>query len=848
MSSNDISSRPKTFDGGSGFNKYVAKILSYAMLHSFADAYNESWAPAPPKDANAPTGNERKDLAAWRLMDQKARGLLLETVSQVIRAMLEHDFTVSTVAAERPTYVSMVSRQTGAPYSISVLLRGTPDKAKHKYSASAALMLTYLEQKYGKKGLIEAYTTFLKMTRVVCPPGRNPQPYLNQVTAAYQQLVALGVIMPDPTLALSYAAALPPSTNGLSKFLVSKSMALTGDEVAKFVQAEFNTSTTLRGGKEQRASTDTAHKISAVRTEPSDPLFSTQVHSQLRHPRAQNNHNQQRSAPASSSGPCPAHSSSAPSAPSGKGKGHGDHKRGSGGKGKGKSRDRAHVADDASSDGGFAAHAQEEPSSGTKSITPCDCERARAQAIEFGLDTSSKSIGQLARIIADGRRAQYKCACAKQDALQSKRASHNPYVETSVTAGIPSTLDEQPRIVSERKRAERSRPVPEAISSVGAEAHGLPVSLRTGSHRDACNRQELDDAVHLEPRAHSSPAPQPQLRETSRGYAGTEQAPSPPPRAPSPVKRSPQREPSPVTWCTIQAKHGAWDSEDKVLRCIDCFYELAEVEDGMGNACVGCGRHYSPEPDTSALSDASFYDGSSSEEDLDKAQRLEQLDLEREVGALRPDFSSDDNMGSDNESVEGGHYEGRTWVITDEPAKRKRKADVDVAPAVLKRRCPTPPGGPANAAGGSKRTAGVHQRARVWSLDQRDEYVHHYLEYALVADSSPVSKHTRIEDQESVHAHLCVHDNDFAACIRCKGKNRAGHQTPWLLDSGASKHFTNNLDDYVDYNAWSPSEQESLTTATSTAKMHQQNRKALVLWFGLVVLVAKKSMVQTRIF
>jgi hypothetical protein len=325
--------------------------------------------------------------------------------------------------------------------------------------------------------------------------------------------------------------------------------------------------------------------------------------------------------------------------------------------------------------------------------------------------------------------------------------------------------------------------------------------------------------VHPEPRARSSPAPQPRLRETSRGYAGPEREPSPPPRAPSPVERSPQREPSPVKWCTIQAKHGAWDSEDKVLRCIDCFYEVAEVEDGVGNACMGCGRHYSPEPDTDTLSNASFYDGSSSEEDLDKAQRLEQLDLEREVGALRPDFSSGDDMGSNNESVEGGHYKGRTWVITDGPAARKRKANVDVAPTVPKRRRPTPPGGPANAAGGSKRAAGVYQRARARSLDRKDEYVHHYLKYALVTDSSPVSKHTRMEDRESVHAHLCVHDNDFAACIRCKGKNRVGHQTPWLLDSGASKHFTNNLEDYVDYNAWSPSEQKSLTTATSTAKI-----------------------------
>jgi hypothetical protein len=323
-----------------------------------------------------------------------------------------------------------------------VLSRGKPETAKHEYSALAALMLTYLEQKYGKKGLIKAYTAYLKMTRVVCPPGKNPQPYLDQVHTAYQQLVALGVTMPDPTLTLSYAAALPPSTNGLSMFLASKSMALTDDKVAKFVQAEYNTSTTLHGGKEQRASTDTAHKLSVVCMKLSDPLFSTQVHSQPRQPRAQNNINQQRSAPAPSSGPSrPFHSSSAPSAPSGKGKGRRDRKRGSGGKGKGKHRDRAHVADDASSNGGFAAHAQEELPPSTKSITPRERERARAQAIEFGLDTSSKSIGQLARIIADGRHAQYERACTKQDALQARHTSHNPYVETSVTAGIPSTLD-----------------------------------------------------------------------------------------------------------------------------------------------------------------------------------------------------------------------------------------------------------------------------------------------------------------------------------------------------------------------------------------------------------------------
>jgi hypothetical protein len=142
-----------------------------------------------------------------------------------------------------------------------------------------------------------------------------------------------------------------------------------------------------------------------------------------------------------------------------------------------------------------------------RSITPRDRKCARAQAIEFGLDTSSETICQLARIIADGRRAQFKRVCTEQDALQAKCASHNLYAETSVTMGIPSTLDEQPCIVSERKCAEWACPVLKAIGFVSAVAHGLPVSSRTGSNRTMCDREELNDVVHLEPRTGSSPAP-----------------------------------------------------------------------------------------------------------------------------------------------------------------------------------------------------------------------------------------------------------------------------------------------------------------------------------------------------
>ena len=51
---------------------------------------------------------------------------------------------------------------------------------------------------------------------------------------------------------------------------------------------------------------------------------------------------------------------------------------------------------------------------------------------------------------------------------------------------------------------------------------------------------------------------------------------------------------------------------------------------------------------------------------------------------------------------------------------------------------------------------------------------------------------------------ICLHDIYDARCVKCKGKKANGSELQgafWLLDSGASRHFTGNRDDFADYQA-----------------------------------------------
>ena len=51
---------------------------------------------------------------------------------------------------------------------------------------------------------------------------------------------------------------------------------------------------------------------------------------------------------------------------------------------------------------------------------------------------------------------------------------------------------------------------------------------------------------------------------------------------------------------------------------------------------------------------------------------------------------------------------------------------------------------------------------------------------------------------------ICLHEIHDAWCVKCKGKKADGSELQgafWLLDSGASHHFTGNRDDFADYQA-----------------------------------------------
>ena len=51
---------------------------------------------------------------------------------------------------------------------------------------------------------------------------------------------------------------------------------------------------------------------------------------------------------------------------------------------------------------------------------------------------------------------------------------------------------------------------------------------------------------------------------------------------------------------------------------------------------------------------------------------------------------------------------------------------------------------------------------------------------------------------------ICFHEVHDARCVKCKGKKADGSELQgafWLLDSGASRHFTGNRDDFTNYQA-----------------------------------------------
>src|SRR5258708_33440994 len=59
--------------------------------------------------------------------------------------------------------------------------------------------------------------------------------------------------------------------------------------------------------------------------------------------------------------------------------------------------------------------------------------------------------------------------------------------------------------------------------------------------------------------------------------------------------------------------------------------------------------------------------------------------------------------------------------------------------------------------------------------------------------------------------YVCEHGLDFALCTSCKGKRTESNGALWILDSGASRHFTHEITDFIEYKPYEM--KEGLQTA-----------------------------------
>ena len=68
---------------------------------------------------------------------------------------------------------------------------------------------------------------------------------------------------------------------------------------------------------------------------------------------------------------------------------------------------------------------------------------------------------------------------------------------------------------------------------------------------------------------------------------------------------------------------------------------------------------------------------------------------------------------------------------------------------------------------------------------------------------------------------LCEHDVEFALCAKCKGKQlvkaaNARFSPQWMMDSGASAHFTYDINDFIEYKLFGKNDRIAVHTAKHT--------------------------------
>ena len=79
---------------------------------------------------------------------------------------------------------------------------------------------------------------------------------------------------------------------------------------------------------------------------------------------------------------------------------------------------------------------------------------------------------------------------------------------------------------------------------------------------------------------------------------------------------------------------------------------------------------------------------------------------------------------------------------------------------------------------------------------------------------------------------ICEHKNEFAFCTQCKDNraNHAGLSLQWLLDSGASAHFTFDINDFIKYTLFKKKERTAVSMAAHTVYVEGKGTILITHW------------------
>ena len=82
---------------------------------------------------------------------------------------------------------------------------------------------------------------------------------------------------------------------------------------------------------------------------------------------------------------------------------------------------------------------------------------------------------------------------------------------------------------------------------------------------------------------------------------------------------------------------------------------------------------------------------------------------------------------------------------------------------------------------------------------------------------------------------LCEHDTEFVLCTECKGKQlesaaHAGLSPQWMMDSGASAHFTYDINDFIEYKPFGKNDRIAVHTAKHTVYVEGKGTVLITHW------------------